>query len=158
MALLFFAFNAAAINILSGKDFIPITITMNDGQIKKGKVKDNFEPDKKITLILDDGSTENLESENVKEFVIITSEGAMMTYENVPYYKNNRKDIAAKPMFMMVMMPAPSPLRMYYWVPWKIAYGAGAAASMYNTTDFYARREGESAATLLSSVMMGQAE
>ncbi|WP_298221689.1 hypothetical protein [Flavobacterium sp.] len=153
--LLFFA-NVNAVNISSAKDLIPITITMNDGQIKKGSVNNKFDPEKKITLILDDGNEETLASGDVKAFTITNPDGALITYENVPYYKNNRKDIAAKPMFMMVIMPAPSPLIMYYRLPWKVAYGAGAAASMYNTTDFYAKRDGEPAATLLSSVMQGQ--
>lgn len=153
--LLFFG-NAKAVTVFSVKDLIPITVTMNDGQVKKGSVNSKFDPEKKVTLISDDGKEETIASEDVKAFTIATAQGEL-TYENVPYYKNNRKDIASKSIFMMVMMPAPSPLRMYYRVPWKIAYGAGAAASMYNTTDFYARRDGEAAATLLSSVMQGQA-
>ena len=154
--LLFFAFNAKAINILASKGLIPITVTMNDGQIKKGSVKSKFDPEKKITLIYDDGSDETLASEDVKAFTLSASEGEL-NYENVFYYKNNRKVIADKPMFMRAMMSNPQiPLKMYYQVPWKTAIGPDAAASMYNTTNYYAQRDGEPAATLLSSVMMGQ--
>lgn len=155
--ILFFVYNIEAENILSNKDLIPISIVMNGGQTKKGNVKDNMEPDKKITLILEKGTVETLASEDVKEFTITTPEGGLITYENVRYFKNiKRKDIANKPIFMMVLVREPSPLTMYYQIPWRIAYGPGAAASMYNTTNYYAKREGEAAASLLSSVMMGQ--
>ena len=144
-----------ALNQGAGKDMIPIVVTMNDGQIKKGKVKSKFDPENKIKLIQDDGSEETIASEDVKEFTLSTSLGELR-YENVPYYKNRRKDIA-KPIFMMVMVHADKvPLAMYCQTPWKEAIGSGATASMYNVTNYYARRDGEEAATLLSSVMMGQ--
>ena len=155
ICLLFFG-NVKAVNSISGKDLIPITITMNDGQIKKGKVNNKFDPENKITLIQDDGSKETIASEDVKEFTLSTAQGEL-TYENVVYYKNIKNtNIASKPIFMMVLVRAPSPLTMYYQVPWKFAYGEAAAAAMYNTTNYYAKREGEPAASLLSSVMMGQ--
>ncbi|WP_309640316.1 hypothetical protein [Flavobacterium sp.] len=155
ICLLFFGFKAKAVNNISGKDLIPITITMNDAQIKKGKVKNKFDPENKIKLIQDDGSEETIASEDIKEFTLSTSLGELR-YENVPYYKNRRKDIA-KPIFMMVMVHADKvPLAMYCQTPWKEAIGPGAAASMYNVSNYYARRDGEEAATLLSSVMMGQ--
>jgi hypothetical protein len=157
ICILLFSSNSKAVNLLAVKELIPITVTMKDGQIKKGKVKDNLDPDKKIALILEDGSVETLASENVKEFTIEGQNGALITYENVAYFKNTkRKDIASKSIFMMILMRDPAPIAMYYQLPWQIAYDSGAAASMYNTTNFYAQRKGEPAATLLSSVMMGQ--
>ena len=156
LCIFFFGLNAKAVSFDGGKDLIPISIVMNDGQIKKGKVKSKFDPENKIVLQQEDGKVETIASEDVKEFTLSTAQGEL-TYENVVYYKNIKNTkIASKPIFMMVMVREPSPLTMYYQVPWNFAYGPGAAASMYNTTNYYARRQGEPAASLLSSVMMGQ--
>jgi hypothetical protein len=156
ICMMLISFNSDATILLSGKDLIPITITMNDGQIKKGNVNSKFDPENKIKLIQDDGKEETISSEDVKEFTISTAQGELI-YENVVYYSNIKNTrIASKPIFMMVLVRTPSPLTMYLQVPWKVAYGDAAAASMYNTTNYYAKREGESVASLLSSVMMGQ--
>lgn len=136
--------------------FSEITITMKDGQIKLGKVKHPYDLNKKIKLLLDSGEKETVDINLIDGVVIKNEYGGNNSFKNVYYYNNTGTKIHKKPKLMLVVMKGILTVYFDNGVSYTNMMSYGMIAST-NYNNYYALREGEDAAKLISGYVNGQA-
>lgn len=152
--LLFFG-NGFAKNVVVTKEkFSEIRITMKDGQIKSGKVKHPYDLNKKITLVLDSGEKENINAILIDEVELKSENSIGLKFKSI-YFKSAFSDkISKKPKLMMIVMK--ELLTIYY--DNGVSYSSlsmNGTISHASYSAYYAHREGEDAATLISVALSG---
>lgn len=135
--------------------FSEITITMKDGQIKLGKVKHPYDLNKKIKLLLDSGEKETVDIDLIDGVVIKNEYGGNNSFKNVYYYNNTGTKIHKKPKLMLVIMKGVLTLYFDNGVSYTNMMSYGMITST-NYNNYYALREGEDAAKLISGYVNGQ--
>lgn len=153
--LLFFG-NGFANNIKAVKDkFTEISVTLKDGQVKSGKVKHPFDLNKKIEVISESGTKEKIDNSLIKEVTIKHENGVSLTFQSVYYYNNTGTKLKEKPKLMLVMMKEVVTLYYDNGVSYTNMMANGVITSTgYN--NYYAIREGEDGAKLISGYVNGQ--
>jgi hypothetical protein len=136
--------------------FSEITITMKDGQVKSGKVKHPYDLNKKITLVLDSGEKETVDVNLIDGVIVKNESGASITFKNVYYYNNTGTKIHKKPKLMLVVMKEVLTVYFDNGVSYTNRMSYGMMIST-NYNNYYAIREGEDAAKLISGYVNGQA-
>lgn len=136
--------------------FINVKIITLDGKSKIGKVKSPLKFNKDIELIIDDNK-ENISNLDIKSLEIINENGVSITYDNVYAFKSFRNGkIEKKPRLMLVVVRGITTLYQEYIGQNFYSIGTGLGGQFLHT-NYYAIREGEPAAALISAVISGQA-
>lgn len=156
VAVLFFVNGFANDNKVTGTKYSEISVTLKDGQIKSGKIKHPFDLNKKIEIVLESGAKEKIDNLLIKEVTIKHENGVNLSFQNVYYYNNTGTKLKEKPKLMMVMMK--EVLTLYYdnGVSYTNMMSNGLMVST-NYNNYYAIREGEDGAKLISGYVNGQA-
>lgn len=142
-------------NIVKDK-FSDITITMKDGQVKSGKIKHPYNLNKKIVLILDSGEKVNVDTTLIDEVAVNHENAVTISFKNVYYYNHSGKKLNKEPKFMLVMLKDEA-LNLYYdnGVSYTNMMSSGLLVST-NYNNYYAIRQGEDGAKLISGYVNGQ--
>jgi hypothetical protein len=143
-------------NVVKTK-FSEITVTLIDGQVKSGKIKHPYNLNKKIVIILESGEKIKIDNSRVKQVIVKDENGQSLTFENVTHYSSSFKlnnKISKKPKLMLVVMK--ELLAIYY--DNGVSYTNMSANGLITPTgyvNYYAFREGEEAAFLISGYVNG---
>ncbi|WP_320815077.1 hypothetical protein [Flavobacterium sp.] len=144
-------------NVVKTK-FSEITVTLNDGQVKSGKIKHPYDLNKKIEIILASGEKVKIDNLLVKQVVIKHESGFNLTFQNVTYYASKLRlnyKISKKPKLMLVVMKELLTIYFDNGVSYTNMSANGLITST-NYNNYYAFREGEEAAYLISGYVNGQ--
>ena len=135
--------------------FSEITITMKDGQVKSGKVKHPFDLNKKIVLISASDEKVNIDIALIDEVTVKHENGVNLTFKNVYYYNHSGKKLNKKPKLMLVVMKELLTLYFDNGVSYTNMMSYGMMTST-NYNNYYAIREGEDGAKIISGYVNGQ--
>lgn len=138
--------------------FSEIAITLNDGQVKSGKIKHPYDLNKKIEIILASGEKVKIDNLQVKQVTVNHENGLSLTFQNVTYYASSLKlnnKISKKPKLMLVVMKELLTIYFDNGVSYTNMSSNGLITST-NYNNYYALREGEEAAYLISGYVNGQ--